>query len=1027
MRQIKYSKSILVFLILMILLFAGCNLLKPVVPDTSEEPVTTNPEPTTGSNEETATTSNSGGNSSNTGISAPSDLGGITEFVEQEVLVKIKPGADVEKIVSEVGGTIIETLPQISVIRIQLEPQVSVAEAIKILGELEEVEYAEPNGICYMDVVPNDTDYADRQWAPQLTGAESAWDVTTGDAGVTIAITDTGVDGTHPDFGGKVIAGYDTFNNTPISAGADSAVYSHGTHCAGIAASVGNNAIGIAGVAWGSKIMPVKICDDGPYYGASDFDMAQAFIWAADHGADIISCSFGGKGYSQTMKDATDYAVIDWGCAMFASMGNSSRNEITYPAGYQSVIAVGATDAHDKIASFSTTGDHMSVCAPGVEIYSTIPGNAYDYYSGTSMACPFAAGAAALILSQYPGMNPQGVKTQLEDTAVDLGIPGFDSTFGYGRVNLAAAVGVQESNKYGVVDVLVTDRLSHPISGASVILWQGGTVISTTNSNEGGRAKFEYIQAGEYGISASFPGLDSCLAAANLVTVVAGDSVPKTIAFSTAEVYDISAYAITYQNTSMELFQVKMDKLVEEELIPDSFHLNELTPTTKGVTEHVIDVYWHSYPVATGYKVYRSVNSGVPTIIFQDEPTTSYDWYGFWDEAVSEGNTYTYYVTAYGSGWETNPSPEVTIDTWLPPCSLISPADQSVITNPAPTFTWNPVGVSSFPYGSIVSGYSDLDVWDNSVWEHAWWFYFDDLTTASAVYNQDNTGDSLQISQGYSWNIDSYGYDTNNNLIAYSWSEGWEFVYSGGANAGVTEVRAEAETYVSSTMLMEYMEDIRVNWEGEGYIFNEPDYSNKEEVNHCIILWWKGFCETSGYGFKIYRSINAGSFEIIFSDTAPIGYSWYGLFDNTAGPVNTYKYYVTAYGPDWESDPSPEVPIDTWLPPCSLISPTDDSSISDPNPAFDWDPVITDFPYGSLVSGDTCMLVYDDTISDFTWIICTGDPNISTVTYNQDGDALPLVNGHNYSWHCWNSGYDENGYRIAVSESIDWHFDYTGP
>ena len=119
--------------------------------------------------------------------------------------------------------------------------------------------------------------------------------------------------------------------------------------------------------------------------------------------------------------------------------------------------------------------------------------------------------------------------------------------------------------------------------------------------------------------------------------------------------------------------------------------------------------------------------------------------------------------------------------------------------------------------------------------------------------------------------------------------------------------------------------------------------------------------------------------------------------------------------------------LDTWLPPCSLISPTDGSLISNPNPVFDWDPVITDFPYGSLVSGRTCMLVYDNTISDFTWIVCTGDPNISTVTYNQDGDALPLVNGHNYLWHCWNSGYDENGHRIAVSESIDWHFDYTGP
>jgi len=105
--------------------------------------------------------------------------------------------------------------------------------------------------------------------------------------------------------------------------------------------------------------------------------MAEAFIWAANNEADIISCSFGGKGYSQTMKDAIDYAV-DMGCVMFASMGNSSRNEIMYPAGYQGVIAVGATDAHDEIADFSTRGDYISVCAPGVEIYSTMPGGGYD-------------------------------------------------------------------------------------------------------------------------------------------------------------------------------------------------------------------------------------------------------------------------------------------------------------------------------------------------------------------------------------------------------------------------------------------------------------------------------------------------------------------------------------------------------------------------------------------------------------------------------------------------------------------------
>jgi len=129
-------------------------------------------------------------------------------------------------------------------------------------------------------------------------------------------------------------------------------------------------------------------------------------------------------------------------------------------------------------------------------------------------------------------MSPEGVKTQLEETAKDLGSPGFDSTFGYGRVDLAAAVGAVEGNKYGVADVLVTDQFANPVSGASVILWQGETVISTTNSNDNGYAKFEYIPAGDYGISVSLLSYISSLAAANPVTVVAGATKDITIALS---------------------------------------------------------------------------------------------------------------------------------------------------------------------------------------------------------------------------------------------------------------------------------------------------------------------------------------------------------------------------------------------------------------------------------------------------------------------------------------------------------------
>jgi thermitase len=754
---------ILMILIITILLFTGCTILKGVEPPLTGGEITNIPE-----------------------------AEDIPEFVEQEVLVRIKSGTDIEKIVSEVGGKIIETLPQISVIRIKLEPRVSVAKAIQILEELEEVEYAEPNGICYMHLVPNDLDY-DSQWAPQLTGAESAWEVTTGAVEVVIAITDTGVDGTHPDFGGKVIAGYDTFNNISILANTNSAVYSHGTHCAGIAAAVGNNSRGMAGVAWGSTIMPIKICDDGPDYTSSDFYMAEAFTWAVDNGADIISCSFGGKGYSQTMKDAIDYAVIDNGCIFITSTGNTYRNETNYPAGYQSVIAVGATDAHDEIASFSTTGDHMSVCAPGVEIYSTMPGGGYDYMSGTSMSCPFVAGAAALILSQNPGMSPEEVKTQLEETAVDLGSPGFDSIFGYGRIDLAAAVGAVGENKYGVVDVLVNDQLGNPLLGASVILWQGGTVISTTNSNEDGHAKFEYIQAGEYGISVSLPCFDSFLAADNPVTVVAGSSVSKTVTFTTAieikpKVSDISAYTITLQavsSTSSSIniseFQNKISQLEEKGILKPSYQFNNapkrLTKNST-TTAYTINVSWHGYYDATGYRVYKSVNGASYILLIDLVVPTGYNWYSFYDWEVIPGNNYAYYVIAYGCGWKTDMSEIVTIDTFLLPCSLISPLDGAIITEPNPVFRWSPVGILSFPFGSIHYKGSDLWVYDYTAEETAWNIWFNDMTTSLATYNQDGQAFPLVSGHDYLWNSWGYGFDENGNLIAMSWSEDWWFTYT---------------------------------------------------------------------------------------------------------------------------------------------------------------------------------------------------------------------------------------------------------
>jgi subtilisin family serine protease len=451
------------------------------------------------------------------------------EYMEQEVMVRIESG-NINEIVGEINAEVIETLPEISAFRISIPPELSVAAAIEILVNNESVVYAEPNGIFYLNSFPNDSYYNNGQWAPQLTGAEAAWNNSITGSGITIAITDTGIDGTHEDFkdqGGnsRVISGYDTYHEVSIAADSNSDLNGHGTHCAGIAAATGNNGIGIAGLAWEANIMPVKVFNDNIIIpSASSGDVAEGIIWAVNNGADIISCSLGGRGTYWVVKDAIDLALSN-NRTVFAAMGNSSTGEILYPAGYQGVIAVGSTNAHDEISDSSTTGSHMSICAPGEEILSTVPGG-YSYASGTSMACPFATGAAALLLSHDSSLTPYDLKTRLENSAVDLGPTGFDSTYGYGRIDIERAITNDDTSDYGSVDVWVFWRgmgIIDNIEYASVILWQNDEVVATTDTTSDGHAVFNYLPAGDYQVSASHPLYHSSLAENNPIKVIAGE------------------------------------------------------------------------------------------------------------------------------------------------------------------------------------------------------------------------------------------------------------------------------------------------------------------------------------------------------------------------------------------------------------------------------------------------------------------------------------------------------------------------
>ncbi len=276
-----------------------------------------------------------------------------------------------------------------------------------------------------------------QQWAFNAVDFEGAWKVSNG-AGITVAVVDTGVLGSHEDLAGSVLPGLDL--------AADASTYDHagngevdpaghGTHVAGIIAAHANNGVGIAGAAPGVKILPVRVLDASG--SGSSSDVAEGIIWAADHGARVINLSLGG-GPSSGMQVAIQYARSKQ-IVTFAAAGNAYQDGDlpTYPAAYPEAIAVAAIDSNLQHAYFSNTGSYVDLAAPGNLIWSTY-GQGHSQYalmSGTSMATPYATATAALVLGEDPQLSADALIHDLTASASDLGAPGRDDTFGYGLIN----------------------------------------------------------------------------------------------------------------------------------------------------------------------------------------------------------------------------------------------------------------------------------------------------------------------------------------------------------------------------------------------------------------------------------------------------------------------------------------------------------------------------------------------------------------------------------------------------------------
>ncbi|MEW5803941.1 MAG: S8 family peptidase [bacterium] len=385
----------------------------------------------------------------------------VGAFAPNEVIFRVRAGvsqAQVSRLLASQGIRGVEANIRTGFQRAVL-PVNNALEVAALLRQDPAIEYAEPNYLARAELVPNDPYYI-YQWNFPMINMELAWDLSNG-SGVTVAVIDTGVafenNGIYvraPDFAGTLFKpGWDFVNDDGYSDDDNG----HGTHIAGTIAQTTNNLLGVAGIAYGCTIMPIKVLDSSSNGLFSD--IADGIYYAVNNGIKIINMSFGTYTASATLQDAVNYAYLN-GVSIITSAGNNATSIPHYPSSYPTCVCVSAVRYDRTRPFYSNYGPDVDICAPGGDLsvdqnqdghqdgicQQTHDGTVftqfnYALYQGTSCAAAHASGVAALVQSVAGNtLSPDALKTTLEATAIDLGTAGWDEDFGWGLIDALAAV-----------------------------------------------------------------------------------------------------------------------------------------------------------------------------------------------------------------------------------------------------------------------------------------------------------------------------------------------------------------------------------------------------------------------------------------------------------------------------------------------------------------------------------------------------------------------------------------------------------